>query len=212
MSHHPPTGAAPVTQNERRADRAMHAIEAGSDCEFRDGAVAGLERDVRDLLANLRHLCDRWGLDHGAVDARAQTTYLGDHTEAPLVALGAPGALDREAEPVRVVIVDHDARVSSFAASAPELFPEVCDPLEMAEEAWVLLVGALVHGRAAEDPGSSPRRTLFVDEREKPVLAKQLSDLRCELLEDPGLAGMDLAEPDPPLASYLMGTPTHRSK
>src|ERR1035437_5872858 len=101
MSHHPPTGAAPVTQNERRADRAMHAIEAGSDCEFRDGAVAGLERDVRDLLANLRHLCDRWRLDHGAVDARAQTTYLGDHTEAPLVAVGAPGALDREAEPVR---------------------------------------------------------------------------------------------------------------
>jgi len=48
MSHHPPTGAAPVTQNERRADRAMHAIEAGSDCEFRDGAVAGLERDVRE--------------------------------------------------------------------------------------------------------------------------------------------------------------------
>src|ERR1035438_3514413 len=127
MSHHPPTGAAPVTQNERRADRAVHAIEAGSDCEFRDGAVAGLERDVRDLLANLRHLCDRWGLDHGAVDARAQTTYLGDHTEAPLVALGAPGALDREAEPVRVVIVDHDARGSPFAASAPELFPAGSD-------------------------------------------------------------------------------------
>lgn len=211
MSHHPLAGATPVTQNERRADRAMHAIEAGSDCEFRESGVTGIETDGRDLLANLRHLCDRWGLDYGAIDDRAHTTYLGDQTEAPLVARGASGALDREAEPIRVVIVDRDARVSSFAASAQELFPEVCDPPEMAEEAWMLLVNALVHGRAEEDLASSPQRTLFVDQRDKPVLAKQLSDLRSELLEDPGLAGMNLAEPDPPFVSYLMGTPTRPS-
>ena len=68
MSDDPRIGTAPVNQNERRADRAMHAIEAGSDCDFRDGAVGGLESDVRDLLANIRHLCDRWELDYAACD------------------------------------------------------------------------------------------------------------------------------------------------
>jgi hypothetical protein len=210
MSHDSPTGATPVNQNERRADRAIHAIEAGSDCEFRENDVAGLESDVRDLLANLRHLCDRWGLDYGACDRRAYTIYAGDREESPLAGPGLPRILAREAEPVWVVTVDHREQVGLFSVSAGELCHELFAAPELAAEMWALLLDALADGRAAEDPEESPRRTLIVEEKNKAVLAGQLIDLLAELTGESELAGVTFAQPARPLASYLIG-PAHRS-
>jgi hypothetical protein len=71
--------------NERRADAAMQAVVAGTDCEFRMDGTAGLETDIEDLLANVRHLCDRFGLDYGARDSAAYRAYVGDFEDGKRV-------------------------------------------------------------------------------------------------------------------------------
>jgi hypothetical protein len=71
--------------NERRADTALHAVSAGTDCEFRRDGISGLETDVEDLLANIRHLCDRFGLDYGDRDAAAHRAYIGDFEDGERV-------------------------------------------------------------------------------------------------------------------------------
>lgn len=212
MSDHPPTGTAPVNESERRADRAMHAIEAGSGCEFRGGAVDGLESDVRELLANIRYLCDRWEFDYAACDRRAYTTYAADREESPHVHPGVPQTLAREAEPVWVVTVDDRARAGLSSASARDLCHELLAFPDLVEEMWALLLDALADGRATEEPDASPRRTLIVEEKNKALLAAQLIDLLAELAGEPGLAGVSFARPARPLASYLTGTPTHHGK
>ena len=63
----------------------MQAVVAGTDCEFRMDGTAGLETDIEDLLANVRHLCDRFGLDYGARDSAAYRAYVGDFEDGKRV-------------------------------------------------------------------------------------------------------------------------------
>jgi hypothetical protein len=58
MSHHREEDP---KDNERRADTAMRAIEAGTDCEFRAAGLAGLRTDLEDLLAKSATLSMRRG-------------------------------------------------------------------------------------------------------------------------------------------------------
>jgi hypothetical protein len=49
----------------------------------------GVFTDVSDMLASVRHFCDRAGLDYGEVDEHAHRAYLGDHEGGQLVARDA---------------------------------------------------------------------------------------------------------------------------
>jgi hypothetical protein len=49
--------------NERRADWAQAAVDAFAETTRMDEAGEPRRTQVMDLLADLRHLCDRWGLD-----------------------------------------------------------------------------------------------------------------------------------------------------
>ena len=85
MSHTTKRSKPYPSDNERRADAGMKAIEASTDCEFRADGLAGLRSDVEDLLADLRHVCDRYELDYGVVDRAAGDVYHGDFQDAPRV-------------------------------------------------------------------------------------------------------------------------------
>lgn len=70
------------TQNESRADQIEHALTVVSDKNGEE-EDAGVFTDVSDLLAHVRHFCDRAGLDYGEVDAHAYRAYLGDREDGP---------------------------------------------------------------------------------------------------------------------------------
>lgn len=64
------------------ADLAMRAIEAGTDRQHKtNDGVHGLGTDISDVLANLRHLCDRYGLNFDELDERALHNYQGDQLD-----------------------------------------------------------------------------------------------------------------------------------
>lgn len=93
----------------------MRSIAAGTDGEFRTDGLAGLETDIEDVLANVRHLCDRFGLEYGDRDAAAYRAYLDDFEE------GGPVVRRREAptdplaptrQRVLRVVVDEGRRVA----------------------------------------------------------------------------------------------------
>jgi hypothetical protein len=94
-------GAQPAPgENDRRAEKAMGAIQASTDCEFRSEGEAGLQTDITDLLADVRHLCDRYAQDYASLDRRAYTAYQGDLADGPLAQQGPGCSLERlPAEP-----------------------------------------------------------------------------------------------------------------
>jgi hypothetical protein len=82
--------------NERRADQIEHALTVATDKLGEDKAEpSGVYTDVSDLLASVRHFCDRAGIDYGDVDDHAQTAYEGD-----VSADGGPVTRDTERFPV----------------------------------------------------------------------------------------------------------------
>lgn len=74
-------------QNESRADLVERALALSTDCNGQDDADtgAGVFLDLSDLLGNVRHFCDRAGIDYGQVDSHAYNAYLGDRSDGPLV-------------------------------------------------------------------------------------------------------------------------------
>lgn len=70
-------------QNERRADQIEHALTIATDKNGEvEGEVAnGTYTDVSDLLASVRHFCDRAGIDFDDVDDHAERAYEGDLME-----------------------------------------------------------------------------------------------------------------------------------
>jgi hypothetical protein len=70
-------------QNESRADQTERVLAIGTDRNGEcDADTRGVFTDVSDLLANLRHFCDRAGIDYGEVDGHAQHAYEGDLAES----------------------------------------------------------------------------------------------------------------------------------
>jgi hypothetical protein len=69
--------------NESRANLAEHALSLSTD-ENANDEPGGAFLDVSDMLANLRHFCDRAGIDFGEVDDHAHNGYLGDLGEDPV--------------------------------------------------------------------------------------------------------------------------------
>lgn len=60
--------------NERRADWAEEAVEAFALASRMEGEDR--ETQVHDLLADLRHLCDRWGLKWAKILDKALEHYV----------------------------------------------------------------------------------------------------------------------------------------
>lgn len=77
--------------NEARADDVEFALKASTDKlgEREEEEPHGVFTDVSDLLAHVRHFCDRAGLDYGTVDDHAYRAYLGDREDGPSVARDA---------------------------------------------------------------------------------------------------------------------------
>lgn len=69
-------------QNESRADQLEHALAIVSDCNGED-EDQGVFTDLSDLLAHVRHFCDRAGIDFGEVDSHAYRAYSGDREDGP---------------------------------------------------------------------------------------------------------------------------------
>jgi hypothetical protein len=61
------------SMNERRADWAEEAVEAFAMASRMEGEDR--ETQVHDLLADLRHLCDRWGLKFDKLNDKAEFHY-----------------------------------------------------------------------------------------------------------------------------------------
>lgn len=70
-------GAIQNDRNDERAARVLLCIYPGYDDD-------NLETAMRDVLADLRHLCDLMGWDFSEMDSDARRTYLGDLEESPL--------------------------------------------------------------------------------------------------------------------------------
>jgi hypothetical protein len=69
-------------QNESRADQAERVLAIGTDRNGECEADArGVFTDVSDLLANMRHFCDRAGIDYDAVSDHSRNAYEGDLAE-----------------------------------------------------------------------------------------------------------------------------------
>jgi hypothetical protein len=96
-------GAPAPGENDRRAEKAMGAIQASTDCEFRSEGEAGLQTDITDLLADVRHLCDRYAQDYASLDRRAYTAYQGDLEDGPLARQGPGRSLERLAAAPRTL-------------------------------------------------------------------------------------------------------------
>lgn len=71
--------------NESRADLVESALDIVTDKQAWTTDPRGVFTDVSDLLAHVRHFCDRAGLDYGEVDEHAYRAYLGDHEDSPTV-------------------------------------------------------------------------------------------------------------------------------
>lgn len=81
-------------RNDERADRAMDAVRAFTDSAFVEEGEQGLAQDLSDLLADVRHLCDRHGFAFAAIADKSETAYDGDVAEdGPKVApAGVPAS------------------------------------------------------------------------------------------------------------------------
>lgn len=130
------------------ADLAMRAVDAGTDQQYltTDG-LEGLSTDLSDLLANVRHLCDRYGLTYGSVDQRAHRSYQGDlgaydgpapvrswdspESAATLTSEGVTVTITRSAgrDGAPVVFVDNDGDVIPDGPRGPELRIRLNDEL-----------------------------------------------------------------------------------
>ncbi len=88
---------APENENERCADKALRALDAATDALFRDEGIEGLSTDIADLLAHVRHLCDRFDLEYAAIERRSGRVYEGDFEDNPRVKSEAEEALARYA-------------------------------------------------------------------------------------------------------------------
>lgn len=105
--------------NERRADSVEHALKVATDHlgEREEEEPNGVYIDVSDLLANVRHFCDRAGLDYGMIDHHAHGAYLGDHETEP------PAARDPERYPApdQATMLDElSARIDAVEAGTAD--------------------------------------------------------------------------------------------
>lgn len=74
-----------MTENVKHAERAMAAVRQHTDRNYRTEGVAGLEMDLSDLLAMVRHLCASHSLDFEMLAERSVKAYEGDlETAAPV--------------------------------------------------------------------------------------------------------------------------------
>jgi hypothetical protein len=80
--------------NESRANQIERALDVASDKQAWTDDKRGVYTDVSDLLASVRHFCDRAGIDYDDVDAHAEAAYQGDLAED-----GPPAARDTERFP-----------------------------------------------------------------------------------------------------------------
>jgi hypothetical protein len=75
----------PSRSNESRANQIEHALTVASDKNGEQTAAdeirSGVYTDVSDLLASVRHFCDRAGIDYHDVDDHADRAYAGDIAE-----------------------------------------------------------------------------------------------------------------------------------
>jgi hypothetical protein len=205
-----PTSVRP-NENERRADDAMAAIEAATGREFRADDVEGLATDITDLLAHLRHLCDRYDLDYAALDRRAYRHYVAEHADGPVARREHPTPLapasdsaPLDAEVIQVQSADHRAHPSVHRACVMDLCGELLSDPDLLTPMWSALIATLLSGSAAEDEQEMPRRFFAVADQDKPTLARQLLAVREQVLGSAGeLAADDLPEPDGGLAVYL---------
>lgn len=92
------------TNNDRAqlARRVVCAYEGDRDGPAVDAAIDGeealQEEILSDFCADIRHLCDALGLDHGAIQERAQACYLGDLAEDGPPATDARNAVREQRE------------------------------------------------------------------------------------------------------------------
>jgi hypothetical protein len=73
-----------MSKADESADRAERVIEEYSDAhvlQLDADQAEGLELDVSDVLADLRHLCDRYGVEWDDAVARGWRSYVGDVAE-----------------------------------------------------------------------------------------------------------------------------------
>jgi|SRR3954449_9736435 hypothetical protein len=72
-------------QNESRADMAEQALATSTD-RSGETAVEDVYLDVSDLIAHLKHFCDRAGLDWEEVYSHGEHGYEGDYGDGPYAA------------------------------------------------------------------------------------------------------------------------------
>lgn len=122
------------------ADLAMRAIEAGTDRQYKTSdRLHGLGTDISDVLANLRHLCDRYGLAFHELDERAYSNYVGDKQT---FTNGRP-ADRREWDDPKPTPTHDDEEVSvAFNAACDDILSAIEAPDEGVRDALNLLVNA----------------------------------------------------------------------
>lgn len=76
-----------MSKNEERADLAYQIVSKYSDQNHRitGELTLGMRLDITDTIANLLHLCDRYGLDHDDIIDKARDSYAGDSEDGPRV-------------------------------------------------------------------------------------------------------------------------------
>lgn len=63
----------------------MDIIYKHSDQNYILDAAPGIRLDITDIMADLLHLCDRYGLDHDDIIDKARNSYAGDSEDGPRV-------------------------------------------------------------------------------------------------------------------------------
>jgi hypothetical protein len=73
-------------QNEARADRAHRIVDLHSDRNFETDGVDGLATDIGDVISDLLHLGERFGIEAQELLDRGERHWEGDSEDGPRVA------------------------------------------------------------------------------------------------------------------------------
>lgn len=185
-----------ANQNDARADRAFAALRTAGTGE------SDLHTAAARMIADLRHLCRRHRIPIGAVNQQALGTYHSEVKQHGQVGYAPAEADVLEAEPIEVVTITLRGN-STYRASAAEICGEFLEDPDVLIPLWDLLVGALIDGKASEDPGDIPHRTFHVDTSQRPALARQLLALRNDVESHGAVDLADLTAPNDGFLQFL---------
>ncbi len=149
----------------------------------------------------MRHLATRHHLAIATLNEQANATFareIAAHGNPPHMSAQRPAI---EAQPL--IVITTGRGISVGRGSVDAICADSTSDPEILAGLWGLLVETLEDGQAAEDPEEMNARIFYVEDGQRPALARQLIALRDWLLAEGEIDAEELSEPERGLESFL---------